>query len=708
MDDLADLLQDKFESRQYQNQQDKKQRRQQQQQQGQDYTFEQIQNILNPEARLTQQLEGNVLINWAGSKRFYTFDNHSVEALPQQLRQLAQLLKNGKSFRYQKMYNQQSITIGLPTATGLPFVYTLNTPSLISVHGKVRVHAQPEEQNKQGPMRIPEAIEASTDLEVTYSTRTQAKISFLTPFDHQRYIAGHDRNVQIHLPVRAEIKLDAQKRHFKIQLKPLQQDKEYKIFHYSTWPYVSQHDILDFKPVAEDRNTHAIQVRQPHQFEQQYGEKSTGIVIRLKGETQKKYVDFKAMYETALRHSPISALLYPTAEQTIEHTQIDLYFDAQRSSAQSVILTGSYEQWQPQQQQQQQEQYQEQQQQDQYKKNRAAPSSQSIDSQERRHEFLNRAQAGIKDSSAYVIDLGLEIQGNRQSKYVATVAYASSQIDEQSRLLTYLRKTFDNKNYEVCLDASSRMPNMPLVNYKKALETEPKAQVQAQLNFGEQCQSGSQVHLQGKFERSQQRKEYLQRHPMMQQAQREMQQGNYLQPAQQKIVKDAGVLDQYQFSMKYDNIPESIKNMTYQVYSVMRHLGYPYMSENPIKNENQQNKIDLQVNFAPDLKSVDVAVKAPVGDARFHNIRLNRYVSQALAIHPMSSAAQRVASAALGAQYDGKLHVSHISALCFVPSIQQDIKKILCLQLPAPSKRTWSELSTTKAIPSNSAKFGTC
>lgn len=649
MDDLADLLEDKFQySRQWN--QEQRQQQQQQQQQDKEFSYEKIAQILNLESRITKQLEGNVLINWAGTKRFYTFDNHTIELLPQQLREWAHLLQNGKTFNYQKMYNQHSITIALPTATGLPFVYSLNVPTLISANGKVRVHVQQQsqqqqQQQQQGPFAIPQAINVTSDVQLVYSSRAQAKISFITPFDHQRYIAGHDRQVQFALPLRAKIDLDVQNRRLRAEVKPLSQNKEYNIFHYSTWPYTARQDILDFKPLSQNSHTQKIQVRQPQRFEQQYGEKSTGIVVRLQGETEKKWVDFKTMYETAQRHNIISALLYPTSEQTIEHTKIDLYFDAKRSSAQSVILTAAFDQSDKHQQQQEQQLQQGQ--------NRASPSSQSVDSQKRRQEFLQRAKQGIKDASAQVIDLGLEIQGQKSVQYVATVAYASSPVDEQSRLLSYLRKVNNNQQYEICLDAQSQMPQTPLVNFAKALEYDQEGQVRAQLNFGEQCQTGAKVILGGKLQRSQERKQYLQRHPLTQLAKQQMEKGYKLQPAQQQIAKEANVLDQYYFTMKYENIPESIKNMTYQVYSVMRHLGYPYMSEDPV-TQNEQGKVNLKVNFAADLKSVDVNIQSPVGDSLFHNIRLNPYVSKALTVHPMYSSARRIVSAALGAQYDGE------------------------------------------------------
>jgi len=440
------------------------------------FNTEKIHKMLNIEHQLKEQLEGNILLQWASAQRFMTFDNHTLESMQKQLTQLFNELKTGKSFNYQKMYHQYSMMIAFPTSSGLPFIYSLHKPTYVWANGKVQLQVLDQE-------RIPR-VQAKSEIEMGFTTRRQAKISFVTPFDHTRYIAGHDRNLQVVLPVKANLDIDFQAGHFKVEFKPLNENKDYKIVHVSAWPYIARHDILDFEPVSEHKNTQIIHLRQPHQIRQQFGE-STGTVFRFEGKTERRFLDFKTLYEKMQQHNWVSAFLYPTADETTQNNLYDLIYDGKRSSSKSVVFTASYDYLGRQHQEHEQK-----------SGNMAIPSSVSIDSQTRRQEYLKRVKSGIKESTSTVVDMGVQFQGPKTVQFIATIAVASSPVDEQSNLFTYFRKVVNDEKYEICLNASARMPYAP-IEYEQAIKNEPKAQMEAQLNFGERCQSGSQIVLGG-------------------------------------------------------------------------------------------------------------------------------------------------------------------------------------------------------------------
>ena len=116
----------------------------------------------------------------------------------------------------------------------------------------------------------------------------------------------------------------------------------------------------------------------------------------------------------------------------------------------------------------------------------------------------------------------------------------------------------------------------------------------------------------------------------------------------------ANLFDKYAFTIKYDNLSKEFRNMTYQVYSVLRHLGYPHMSENPIVEGQQTNKIELDVQFRPDLTSADVFASLPNADVQFHNVRVSKYFRTLMVVHPTMNVAQRIGWSSLRQQYDGK------------------------------------------------------
>lgn len=96
-----------------------------------------------------------------------------------------------------------------------------------------------------------------------YSSKTASKISFITPWDHKRYIAGLDKNIQINLPIKVNMTVDYDRQKMQVTVKPLYPKNEVMVFHFSSWPYTTKHDILDLVPVSKDRNTEIIHVREP-------------------------------------------------------------------------------------------------------------------------------------------------------------------------------------------------------------------------------------------------------------------------------------------------------------------------------------------------------------------------------------------------------------------------------------------------------------
>lgn len=607
-------------------------------------TIETISNILNLENVPTKQLEGNLLVGITGFKRFFTFDNSTIQKLPVLLKELTRELQNGKTFNYQKFFNEYSITIGLPTATGFPLVYTLNTPTLLSAKGKFKVQVMGEERKENDVFVLPDALNATTEMVFEYSTRTQSKISFLTPFSHKRYVAGYDKNTQLELPVKKQFDLDLKNRHVKVQLMPLKENVKTKLFHYSTWPYVAVDNILEFKPLAESSKIYRVQTRQPQKYQHLLGDKEVGVVFSVEGESDKEYTNLGKFYQRFLKQGFVPALLASVTSEKIEQTTVDLYYDGEKSTAKSVVLTASYE-YSPTEQTTSGTQGGE---------NKATTTIKTVDSQTRKQEFLKKVKQGIKSSSAVVVDLGLQVLGKTNAEYLTTVALATSPVDPLTRILTFARKNVNNKKFEVCFDAVSRIPKVSTVDFTKVLQNDLKGEIEGKLLFGEECQSGSVITIVGDLKRSQERKEYLEKQPLVQQAKKESVSGYKLQPSQEQVLKEVGLFDDYVFTVKYENVPEDVKNMTYQTYSVLRYLGYPYLSENLVsQTKAQPGQLELGVNLTPDLKALNVYVYSPLGDSRFENILLNDYVSKGLTLHPMHSTIERIADVALNEKYGG-------------------------------------------------------
>lgn len=94
-----------------------------------------------------------------------------------------------------------------------------------------------------------------------YASKTQSKLGFVTPFNHQRYLTGYDSNTQVHLPLKVKIDVDVENTKVYVKLQPLNPNKYQKIAEYSTMAYTTKHDILDLTPPQLDDDTEITHVR---------------------------------------------------------------------------------------------------------------------------------------------------------------------------------------------------------------------------------------------------------------------------------------------------------------------------------------------------------------------------------------------------------------------------------------------------------------
>jgi hypothetical protein len=111
-----------------------------------------------------------------------------------------------------------------------------------------------------------------------YNFQLGSMIGFITPFDNMRYIAGLDRNVLFHIPMKAKIDVDMLKKNVSLTLKP-GSDRSVRMMHLSMRPYTSIHDIFSMRPVLEESSTKVIHVRPTRQVRNSYVASFLGIKL---------------------------------------------------------------------------------------------------------------------------------------------------------------------------------------------------------------------------------------------------------------------------------------------------------------------------------------------------------------------------------------------------------------------------------------------
>ncbi|CAG2058701.1 unnamed protein product, partial [Timema podura] len=305
------------------------------------WNLNKIGSELNIKTIMAEQLEGNMLFQLAASERFFAFDNHTIDAIPSIVKAAASAFQSGNSFNFTKFYNQEAVTVGFPTAMGLPFLFTFNTPTLLQIGGEARIRTYPDlAQGSGNSIPVPSVVNASADVHFVYSTKIEGQIGFVTPFDHRQYVAAVDKNTQINLPISASVDVDMENAKIQATLSPINSDRDYQIFHCSSKPYTTKHEIINLKPHNQDGDYHKLHVlKEPRQQQAIFGENSTGMAFRLNYKNEKEFNSTSWIVEEAKKKDPLVLLYFPWADDTIQYSNVSLTYDARRSSTKAVKFT---------------------------------------------------------------------------------------------------------------------------------------------------------------------------------------------------------------------------------------------------------------------------------------------------------------------------------------------------------------------------------
>ncbi len=634
IDQLFEILDDQYDDSKLQkNPENPKNARKQHQPEPQSnkWSTQKIAQLLNIKSDEAEQLEGQLMVNIMNTKRFFTFDNQTIENLPAAVKKMAYVLRNGHEFNYTKMYNREVVTISFPMATGFPFVYTYKTPTLLKVGGEVRLRSTPDlAQGNDEEILLPKYANITAEFQMTYATTVNTKTGFITPFNSQRYVAGYNKKAQIHLPLRMAVDIDLRNNEITADVEPLRSKKNSQILHMSNWPYTSRQDILSW-----EHNYNLIHVRSQRNIEQTFGDRATGMVFQFQAQHEKDFVDFKTVMDKIKEQDFTAAILYPFNTKTPEFYNVNVHFDAERSTNKNAKITFSYTDDQedvgpqPTNPKNPNERL--------NKLNAANPSSKSANSQKRQQEFLQNVAAGITHSEAQVWDFAIEFEGKNPSEYVLTIATADSPIDDRVRMLVFANaqpSKQSSQQMQVCITANGKFPNTPKLNFKHALEHDGTSNIDVILNFGEKCtQDAAQIQIKAKLRQTEERKAFLRQSDFGKQCVKQMDQGELLMPACRKATSGANTLDRYEIVIDYENVPSKFKDWTNKVYGFARYAGYEYYQENNMVN-NKNGRIQIETQFAQKLDAFNFTIQSPNMEGEFRNVRLNKMAAKALVIKP--------------------------------------------------------------------------
>jgi len=483
-----------------------------------------------------KELEGNIAFSWADTQRFFSFSNTTLNTYETVLfEKLLEAIKSDKHvFSYQKRYIEDEIVLAFPTVLGFPFIYTQSTPVLMSVSGRVELETvarNPREQRHTLP--LPKKIVVKPEIDVTYSQQSQSRFQVSTPFN--QYMVGYDKNIQVHVPISFKAEVSIDQREVKLQLlntnlvnKPL--------VHYSTVPFTTIRNAKQIVPVSLEKNTKTIHVRKPVEIDETFIADFAGIKIR--GSTEKKEVSFKTINDFIFRHNAISAIVYATAEQTIEATDVTIESYVPQGAIGDIVLTLNYD--------------------SDEKSQENSRESESLEVSEEFHhqmqptEFLKKVS--VSQATSHSLRLSLKVNGRQPWSFESILAVSGKASNGQvGKLAVYAKRdAHQQPKWEATLLASAKMPKVDQYNFKRAIQQQENGQVVVSLKYGEN--QLSTIRAEATFERTQERLRHVQKQPQAIQCENEMIERNQYHYGCRNATFHAGLFDKYLIKMNYEQI----------------------------------------------------------------------------------------------------------------------------------------------------------
>lgn len=85
------------------------------------------------------------------------------------MKNAAASLRSGRSFNYTKIANSYTVNVGFPTAMGLPFYFSLQTPNLMYMGGQAQAKSHPDlASGNNNEIQPPQTVNASVDLQFVW------------------------------------------------------------------------------------------------------------------------------------------------------------------------------------------------------------------------------------------------------------------------------------------------------------------------------------------------------------------------------------------------------------------------------------------------------------------------------------------------------------------------------------------------------------
>lgn len=498
----------------------------------------------------------------------------------------------------------------------------------MSVRGQIKLIAD-FNSDEQSEMLKSAAVAGKMDL--VYGMEHQKRLGFIAPFEHQEYMVGIDRKVQVHLQLRSEIEYDRKKQEVRVKIQPSEDENEYKILEYKTIPFTSKRDILSLQPAPKENNTYTIHKNRALQSQMELNDRNSQQIAKFSWERQSSHSggesethekkQLTAMDAWRQLAKSVSSLYYVNEYETeYQKYSIKLYSSKDMSAEMKVSHESSTTE----------------------SKNSTDSENSSLNAtapylekessvHERKQKLIKEASENISSPRADALDISLRLIGPTESSLVITAAVGQSNVDQKSRALLFASsKTTNGQDYYLSATLESKTPNVESLDYEETLKANTRREFEADMYYGKgnnenSGNSQNRIKIQGNLEQTDDRKNEIRQSADAEACTKEARQnGNKLTSACRRANQRAASVNVGEMSVSFEKESSLQQTLMSALDSVQLLSENQIEIQKSLQDSEEKNKIKISLEMSPNDEKIDITVKTPESKLQFKNINLNR------------------------------------------------------------------------------------
>lgn len=480
--------------------------------------------------------------------------------------------------------------VSFSTESGLPFTYSIQRPIL------QQIEATNAETDNNNYSKI-----AKGTVNMLFASRIENRFGFTTPFEHQQYIGGIDRDYHVNVPIEFKVERQSDKHQVSLELKvkskSSQQSKiqtqTQQVMHMSTVPFVTRHDILDVQPLHHNRNSQVAFTRAQSGVSQHRASYGAGVIT--------VEMEFDKEVAETMNNRNLMKLLLPSNENDVHYKKVDVYLDS-NAARRGIRLNIAHAESSS----------------DNVNQQSESPTLQTFtvtdgqpNSEARRQQFLTELSRTIQPANNFVWDVDVEYPTlQKQIRQVLTVGVGHNNVDEKYRTLVYWNTqsaTDGNINYEALGTGNMKLSQRTPLNIENTLNREHQNNFDFNLQYGKKYSNGEKMHVNGNMLQSMDLRDKIKDSETVKECQEESKQGKKGTQACQRAAVLARMKDRVKISTNVDaERHNTIVDKLLNIISIL--LGAEVVSVN--QRHTKTNTIDIELQSSPSQDQADISISS--------------------------------------------------------------------------------------------------